>query len=128
MLRDPRATALAGGVYCPHGDGGKTLKRGYDGPEQHLRRSACKACGRRFDDLTGTVLSGRHPPVSVWVLRLYFMGLNLSNARIAEELDLGSPAQRVISCPLSPGSQSGIVMMNKVENSANMIFEFLGER
>jgi len=40
----------------------------------------------------------------------------------------GSPAQRVISYPLSPGSQSGIVMMNKVENSANMIFEFLGER
>lgn len=41
---------------------------------------------------------------------------------------MGSPAQRVISCPLSLSSQSGVVMMDKVENSANMIFEFLRER
>jgi hypothetical protein len=33
----------------------------------------------RFDDLTGTVLAGHHQPLRVWVLRLPFMGLNLSN-------------------------------------------------
>ena len=76
------------GVYCPHCDSGETLRRGYDGPERHLRRYECKACGRRFDDLTGTALSGHHQPLSVWVLCLYFMGLNLSNAQIAQELDL----------------------------------------
>lgn len=41
---------------------------------------------------------------------------------------MGSPAQQVISCHLSPGSQTGIVMMDKVENGANMVFKFLGKR
>ncbi|POZ49732.1 transposase [Methylovulum psychrotolerans] len=47
-----------------------------------------KTCGKRFDDLTGTVLSGHHQPLLVWVLCLYFMGQNLSNHQIAQELDL----------------------------------------
>lgn len=76
------------GVYCPHCGGDETLKRGFDGPERFLQRYECKMCGRRFDDLTGTALSGHHQPLSVWVLCLYFMGLNLSNAQIAQELDL----------------------------------------
>ena len=42
--------------------------------------------GARFDDLTGTVLAGHHQPLRVWVLCLYFMGLNLSNRQIAQEL------------------------------------------
>jgi len=40
------------------------------------------------DDLTDTVLAGHHQPLSTWILCLYFMGLNLSNAQIAQELDL----------------------------------------
>ena len=48
----------------------------------------------RFDDLTGTVLAGHHQPLRVWVLCLYFMGLNLSNRQIAQELGLdGSDVQ-----------------------------------
>src|SRR4051812_28192470 len=48
----------------------------------------------RFDDLTGTVLAGHHQPLRVWVLCLYFMGLNLSNWQIAQELGLdGSDVQ-----------------------------------
>ena len=31
---------------------------------------------------------GHHQPLSTWILCLYFMGLNLSNAQIAQELDL----------------------------------------
>jgi len=42
----------------------------------------------RFDDLTGTVLAGHHQPLRVWVLCLYFMGLNLSNRQVAGELGL----------------------------------------
>lgn len=76
------------GVSCPHCDSHETIRRGFDGPERHLQRYACKTCGKRFDDLTGTVLSGHHQALSVWVLCLYFMGLNLSNAQIAQELDL----------------------------------------
>jgi transposase-like protein len=51
-------------------------------------RYRCVECGARFDDLTGTVLAGRHRPLRLQVLRLYPMGLNLSNRQIARELDL----------------------------------------
>ncbi|HZH45692.1 MAG TPA: IS1595 family transposase, partial [Roseococcus sp.] len=52
------------------------------------QRYRCKACSGRFDDLTGTVLAGHHQPLRVWVLCLYFMGLNLANRQIAAELGL----------------------------------------
>jgi len=40
------------------------------------------------------VLAGHHQPLRVWVLCLYFMGLNLSNRQIAGELGLdGSDVQ-----------------------------------
>jgi len=45
-------------------------------------------CGKHYDDLTGTIFSGHHQPVKVWVLCLYFMGLNLSNRQISQELDI----------------------------------------
>ena len=51
---------------------------------------------RYFDDLTGTVLAGHHQPLQVWVLCLYFMGLNLSNTQISKELGLHpTDAQRM---------------------------------
>ena len=40
------------------------------------------------------MLAGHHQPLRVWVQCLYFMGLNLSNRQIAEELGLaGSDVQ-----------------------------------
>jgi len=36
------------------------------------------------------VLAGHHQPLRVWVLCLYFMGLNLSNRQIAGELGLAA--------------------------------------
>ena len=59
-----------------------------DEKEPARQRYECRACGKRFDDLTGTVFSGHHQPLKVWILCLYFMGLNLSNEQIAEELEL----------------------------------------
>ena len=51
---------------------------------------------KRFDDLTGTIFAGHHQPLRVWMLCLYFMGLNLSNEQIAHELDLnGDDAQKM---------------------------------
>jgi len=38
--------------------------------------------------LTDTIFAGHHQPLRVWILCLYFMGLNLSNHQIAQELDL----------------------------------------
>ena len=45
-------------------------------------------CGRDFDDLTNTIFAGHHQPLRVWLLCLYFWGLNLSNRQIARELGL----------------------------------------
>ena len=76
------------GVRCPHCDSASVARHGRDDTQPHRQRYRCSACGSRFDDLTGTVLAGHHQPLRVWVLCLYFMGLNLSNPQIAQELDL----------------------------------------
>jgi transposase-like protein len=76
------------GVYCRHCDSDRIIKRGSHTNQPERNRYECKACGKRFDDLTGTVLAGHHQPLSTWILCLYFMGLNLSNGQIAQELDL----------------------------------------
>jgi transposase-like protein len=74
-------------VYCPHCDSERIIKRGSHTNQPERNRYECKACGKRFDDLTGTVLAGHHQLLSTWILCLYFMGLNLSNGQIAQELD-----------------------------------------
>ena len=82
------------GVRCPGCSSDTVIRDGHDDTQLHRQRYRCKACASRFDDLTGTVLAGRHQPLRVWVLCLYFMGLNLSNRQIAGELGLcGSDVQ-----------------------------------
>jgi transposase-like protein len=76
------------GVCCPGCSSSAVIRDGCDDTQRHRQRYRCKACARRFDDLTGTVLAGHHQPLRVWVLCLYFMGLNLSNRQIALELGL----------------------------------------
>jgi len=76
------------GVRCPVCDSGAVIRDGYDDTQPCRERYRCKTCAGRFDDLTGTVLAGHHQPLRVWVLCLYFMGLNLSNRQIASELGL----------------------------------------
>src|SRR5215217_273081 len=82
------------GVRCPGCGSPAVIRNGCDDTQQARQRYRCKACAGRFDDLTGTVLAGHHQPLRVWVLCLYFMGLNLSNQQIARELGLcGSDVQ-----------------------------------
>ncbi len=76
------------GVRCPSCDSEAVIRDGCDDTQPCRQRYRCKACASRFDDLTGTVLAGHHQPLGVWVLCLYFMGLNLSNRQIALELGL----------------------------------------
>jgi len=75
-------------VRCPVCDSGAVIRDGHDDTQPCRQRYRCKACASRFDNLTGTVLAGHHQPLRVWVLCLYFMGLNLSNRQIAGELGL----------------------------------------
>ena len=76
------------GRQCPFCDAQQVIRRGFDDQHPAKQRYECKSCGRRFDDLTGTVFAGHHQPLKVWMLVLYFMGMNLSNTQIAQELDL----------------------------------------
>ena len=94
LLDDAKCFALVrqhrwpDGVRCPGCDSFMVIRDGCDDTQCARQRYRCKACARRFDDRTGTVLAGHHQPLRVWVLCLYFMGLNLSNRQIALELGL----------------------------------------
>ncbi len=91
------------GMRCPVCDSGAVVRDGCDDTQPCRQRYRCKACSGRYDDLTGLdaasrhlppgdrcamVLAGHHQPLRVWVLCLYFMGLNLSSRQIAPELGL----------------------------------------
>ena len=76
------------GVRCPGCGRDTVIRDGCDDTQPYRQRYRCKNCAGRFDDLTGTALAGHHQPLRVWVLCLYFMGLNLSNRQIAQELGL----------------------------------------
>jgi transposase-like protein len=91
------------GVRCPRCDSAAVARDGWDDSQPHRQRYHCTACGSRFDDLTGTILAGHHQPLRVWVLCLYFMGLNLSNRQIAQELDLGTSDVQAMTGELRQG-------------------------
>ncbi len=91
------------GARCPACDSGAVVRDGCDDTQPCRQRYRCKACSRRFDDLTGTVLAGHHQPLRVWVLCLYFMGLNLSNRQIALELGLDASDVQAMTEQLRSG-------------------------
>src|SRR6266850_7743191 len=76
------------GVQCPTCDSAEVTKQGRDETQPERQRYRWKSCERRLDDLTDTIFAGHHQPRRVWILCLYFMGLNLSNEQIAHELSL----------------------------------------
>jgi transposase-like protein len=76
------------GVACPSCESKEVMKRGFDDTEPARQRYECHNCDTRFDDLTDTIFAGHHQPLKVWVLCLYFMGLNVSNEHIAHELSI----------------------------------------
>ena len=76
------------GIACPSCQSKHVIKRGFDDTEPARQRYECHDCDQRFDDLTDTIFAGHHQPLKVWVLCLYFMGLNVSNEQIAHELSI----------------------------------------
>lgn len=83
-----RALRWPDGVQCPTCCSSAVTKQGRDETQPARQRYLCTSCERRFDDVTDTIFAGHHQPLRVWILCLYFMGLNLSNQQIAQELDL----------------------------------------
>lgn len=105
-----RQLRWADGIKCPHCDNEEINKRGKDETEPHRQRYECKRCGRNFDDLTNTVFKGHLQPLRVWMLCLYFMGLNLSNYQISQELDINKDDAQKMTRQL----REGIVMRKPV--------------
>ena len=93
----------ADGLSCPHCGSEQIIKRGFDDTQPHRQRYRCRRCERGFDDLTGTLLAGHHQPLRAWILCLYFMGLNLSNQQIAQELGLNKDDVQQMTTQLRQG-------------------------
>lgn len=93
------------GVRCPRCASASVTRHGRDDTQPYRQRYRCAGCSTRFDDLTGTVLAGHHQPLRVWVLCLYFMGLNPSNRQIAKELDLSQADVQ----PMTEQLRTGVV-------------------
>ena len=102
------------GVTCPSCQSKQVIKRGFDETQPLRQRYQCKACHKRFDDLSGTILAGHHQPLRTWILCLYLMGLNLSNHQVAQELDLNQADVQQMTTQLRTGI---------VENKPTVIHE-----
>ena len=63
-------------------------KNGHHRSQSHRQLYHCKGYGKCFDDLTDTIFEGSQIDIKLWILCLYFMGLNLSNSQISQELDI----------------------------------------
>lgn len=90
-------------VKCPHCESTLINKRGRHNKQKHRQRYACQSCNRNFDDLTATIFEGHHQPLKVWIICLYFMGLNLSNRQIAAELNLNKDDVQSMTIQLREG-------------------------
>jgi len=99
------------GARCPFCSGVSVVRHGRDETQRDRQRYLCKACNRRFDDLTGTILAGHHQPLRVWVLCLYFMGLNLSNQQIARELGLNESDAQMMTTQLVRRGLAGVQLV-----------------
>ena len=106
------------GVTCPHCSSASVLKNGRDDTQPHRQRSECRACHRRFDDLTDTIFAAHHQPLRVWIACLYLMGLNLSGLQIAQELDINQDDARAMIPQLREGivaRRPPVVLSGEVE-------------
>jgi transposase-like protein len=92
------------GVPCPHCDSHWIRKRGKHHRQQEGRRYACKTCGKRFDELTGTIFLGHPQPLSVGLTFLYLRGLNVSNQQIAQARGLDPSDGQAMAERLRGGS------------------------
>lgn len=97
------------GARCPFCRSADVIKNGHDTTQPHRQRYHCKKCDRYFDDLTQTIFEGHHQPLKVWILCLYFMGLNLSNRQISKELGLNGDDVQMMTSQL----RDGIVQKNQ---------------
>ena len=91
------------GVRCPEWSATDVFKDDRDETQPERQRYLCHGGSKRFDDLSGTVFAGHHQLLRVWVLCLDFMGPNLSNEPIAQELAIDPDDAPVMTFQLREG-------------------------
>jgi transposase-like protein len=91
------------GVCCPQCGSSQVSKRGFHDHQPQRQRYRCSSCTKQFDNLTDTVFENHRQPLKVGVLCLYFMGLNLSNQQIAQELGLNKDDVQQMTSQLRSG-------------------------
>ena len=98
-----RVMRWPGGVRCPECGSAEGARDGDDDTQPERRRDRGHGSRKRFDDPTGTTFAGHDQPLRVRVLCLYFMGLNLSNEQIAQELGIDPDDAQVMASQLREG-------------------------
>jgi len=83
-----REIRWAEGLYCLKCGSKSVSNNGKVTNHPHVHKYICTDCNKCFNDKTDTVFSGSHQLLKIWLMLLYFMGLNLSNKQIAQELNL----------------------------------------
>jgi transposase-like protein len=100
------------GVECPNCQSKEIVKNGSTSHNELIQRYECQSCDRGFNDLSGTIFSHSNKPLKVWIVALYFMGLNLSNRQIAQELDMTEKTAQEMTETL----RAGIVKKSLIYN------------
>lgn len=105
-------------VKWPDCGGSCIKKRGFHNTQAHRQRYLGKHCYCMFDDLSETIFAGHHQPLSIWIMCLYFMGLNQSNQQIAQELNLNKDDVQHMTSQLRAGvvnKKPMVVLQEEVE-------------
>ena len=84
------------GVVCPHCQSKDCEERGRSSRNKPILRYRCHDCGINFNDLTKTIFRSSHVVLKKWMCCIYLMGLNVSNAQIAKELDVNEKTARYL--------------------------------
>lgn len=98
-----RQVRWAEGVYCPGCKSDSIVKNGRSSHNALVHRYECKSCGKGFNDLSATPFAQSNKPLKVWLIALYFLGLNLSNRQIAQELDMSEKTAQEMTEKLRAG-------------------------
>lgn len=107
LLREVRWSE---GVHCPYCQSHSVVRNGPSSHHPLIRRYKCRICEKGFNDLSGTIFSDSKKELRVWILALYFLGLNLSTRQIAQELDMTEKTAQEMSEKL----RAGIVKKNLI--------------
>lgn len=115
MVRDLR---WPDGVVCFKCNCTNVKRRGFHNTQTYRQRYYCNNCNTHFDDLSNTIFAAHHQPLRVWMLSSYFMGLNLSNSQIAQELELNKDDVQKMTTQLREGiveKKPEVILKNEVE-------------